>query len=74
MNPDRDTLLKVVKSNPQGMSIHKIHSVFGVNPQNEEDRRTVWKIGQTLAHLCRDGWMGMDTLDGHRHFSVPSAV
>lgn len=70
MNPDRDTLLKVVKSNPQGMPIHKIHAVFGVNPHNEEDRRTVWKIGQNLAELVRQKWVAMDTYDGHRHFTA----
>lgn len=66
MNPDRDTLLKVLKSSPHGMSIERIHAVFSVNPHNEEDRKTVWKIGQNLYHLMRQRWVDRDS--DRRHF------
>lgn len=56
MNPDRDTLLKVLKSG-KGITRSSLQNVFNVNPQNEEDRKTVWKLGQNLAHLIREGWV-----------------
>lgn len=65
----KQSLLHLVKQH-KSLYIRSIHRIFRVNPDNDADRVKVWKIGQGLAELVRDGDIQMQISQGQRMFYV----